>query len=228
MSSINQTPLLFSHHFASSALSGADRCKPALRQQAEPITIELLDGSNLPCFPSANSEKPYSSELALDPGGEYLSASHKALFHKRPTPEDMAKPFLCNISLFLAHQGAILTDSRLFLSPVPVNNGLAYTGISGFQHPTLGVYIEWWHHFYKESHDRMGNPLWFISGSPLSGRHACSSVKPNGKTTNRCVLNMSFRNTWRSFLEVNGRYAEAKARCEAYTLQQAVDYIKEL
>ena len=37
-----------------------------------------------------------------------------------------------------------MSDSRMFLCPVPIQNGMAYTGTSGFQRPTLGVYLEWW------------------------------------------------------------------------------------
>jgi len=32
----------------------------------------------------------------------------------------------------------------MFLCPIYMQSGLAYTGSSGFEKPTLGIYIEWW------------------------------------------------------------------------------------
>lgn len=192
------------------------------------MTIELIDGTQLPCYLSAKPEKKHSTELLLDASGEYLSINPMSEPQKRQSPMEMAQPFLSHISLILEHQEAILSDSRLFLSKVPIQNALAFIGTSGFQNPTLGVYIEWWRHFYQESHDQEGNPVWFISGSPLSGNHACSSVSSDGMTTHCCKLQMCFGSTWRSFMEVNNRYADAKALCEAYTVEQAINHLNML
>lgn len=35
----------------------------------------------------------------------------------------------------------------MFLAPVNIDNGLAYIGTSPSRHPTLGVYLKWWHHY---------------------------------------------------------------------------------
>jgi len=87
---------------------------------------------------------------------------------------------------FLEKADEIFSDSRMFLAPVPVTNGLAYTGT--FEQATLGIYIEWWLNCKEDvRHDSDGNDaLTFkISGSPLSGANAClcvsrdASVKKN-------------------------------------------------
>ena len=71
-----------------------------------------------------------------------------------------------------------------------------------------------------------GRPIWFVSGSPLSGSHACSSVDSKCKT-HKSVLNGRFRDVWRSFVEVNTRYDEAKSRFMAYSLEKVIFLLNE-
>ena len=82
--------------------------------------ITLLDGRTLACYPKAGT----AMSSLPDNGGKNFFTDH-ALF-------------------FFDHREQILSDSRMFLAPVPIASGLAYVGSCGFQHPTLGVYIEWW------------------------------------------------------------------------------------
>ena len=191
--------------------------------------FELLDGSKLEGYPSATPTMPISNTLALDTTGQYLSIGRKPT--KAPIGEEEKrqlghKLFNENVHLFLANADKILSDSRLFLAPVPVQNGLAYTGTGGFRHPTLGVYIEWWLYYKEDSIDRKGRPIWYISGSPLSGRNVCSSVDRKGKA-HRAELNGLFSDVWGSFTEVNTRYDEAKSRFLAYSLEEVVALLKE-
>ena len=102
--------------------------------------ITLIDGSKLDCYPIAlPSEETVSGEFSLDTTGEYLQVGKKPHFvtdkelaERRKQEEIDAKLFYEHIHLFLANADKILSDSRLFLSPVNVVNGLAYTGTSGF------------------------------------------------------------------------------------------------
>lgn len=195
--------------------------------------IKLIDGSQLDCYPIAfPSDEIVSSEFSLDTTGQYLQIGKKPHFttdkeisERRKQEEIDAKLFYEHIHLFLANADKILSDSRLFLSPVNVVNGLAYTGTSGFRRPTLGVYIEWWLYHKDASIDAKGNPIWFISGSPLSGRNACSTVDRKGKT-HRAQLNGSFLAVWGSLAEVNNRYNEFKGRYMAYDLKEVIDILK--
>ena len=195
--------------------------------------IALIDGSKLDCYPIAlPSEETVSGEFSLDTTGKYLQVGKKPHFvtdkelaERRKQEEIDAKLFYEHIHLFLANADKILSDSRLFLSPVNVVNGLAYTGTSGFRRPTLGVYIEWWLYHKDASIDAKGNPIWFISGSPLSGRNACSTVDRKGKT-HRAQLNGSFSAVWGSFAEVNNRYNEFKGRYMAYDLKEVIDILE--
>lgn len=195
--------------------------------------ITLIDGSELECYPIAlQPEVAETDKLALDTTGQYLQIGKKPHFvtnkeiEERRKQEVMdAKTFYEHAHLFLANADKILSDSRLFLSPVNIVNGLAYTGTSGFRKPTLGVYIEWWLHYKNASIDAKGRPIWFISGSPLSGSNACSAVDRKGKT-HRAQLNGRFSAVWRSFMEVNTRYTEVKGRYMTYDLREVIDILK--
>lgn len=195
--------------------------------------IALIDGSQLDCYPIAlPPEETVSGEFSLDTTGKYLQVGKKPHFvtdkelaERRKQEKIDAKLFYEHIHLFLANADKILSDSRLFLSPVNVVNGLAYTGTSGFRKPTLGVYIEWWLYHKDASIDAKGHPIWFISGSPLSGRNACSTVDRKGKT-HRAQLNGSFLAVWGSLAEVNNRYNEFKGRYMAYDLKEVIDILK--
>ena len=195
--------------------------------------ITLIDGSQLDCYPIAfPSDEIVSSEFSLDTTGQYLQigtkphfTTDKELAERRKQEEIDEKLFYEHAHIFLANTDKILSDSRLFLTPVNVVNGLAYTGTSGFRKPTLGVYIEWWLYHKDASIDAKGHPIWFISGSPLSGGNACSAVDRKGKT-HRAQLNRSFSAVWSSFVEVNNRYNEFKGRYMAYELREVIDILE--
>ncbi len=111
--------------------------------------IILTDGRVLDCYPLAEQkpEKIESDSLKLDRTGQYL-----IIGRRKPTPvpkpsatvEELRQLFVSNAFYLLAHKERILSDSRMFLCPVAIQNGIAYTGTSGFRKPTLGVYLEWW------------------------------------------------------------------------------------
>ena len=83
--------------------------------------IVLLSGRSLDCYPLPPSEGV---------GAEVMGKEECELFVRNAF-------YLC------AHRERIMSDSRMFLCPVAVRNGLAYTGTAGFTRPTLGVYLEW-------------------------------------------------------------------------------------
>ena len=193
--------------------------------------ITLIDGSQLDCYPIAlPPEDTASDEFSLDTTDEDLQSvkkphfvTDKELAERRKQEEIDAKLFYEHAHLFLANADKILSDSRLFLAPVNIISGLAYTG--GFRRPTLGVYIEWWLYHKDASIDAKGNPIWFISGSPMSGNNACSTVDRKGKT-HRAQLNGSFSDVWGSFAKVNDRYNEFKGRYMAYDLKEVIDILE--
>lgn len=110
-------------------------------------SIILMNGAVLECFPKESNQGDFvPDEMKLDTTGVYLSIGNKPC---KPQPsateekEQQKKLFTDNAFYLLAHQERIMRDSRMFLAPVAVQNGLAYIGTSGFNAPTLGIYLEW-------------------------------------------------------------------------------------
>ena len=168
--------------------------------------IQLLNGNVLECYPL---EQP------------------------RPTPknneheEKERELFLRNAFLFLQHRDRIMSDSRMFLCPIPIQSGLAYTGTSGFNRPILGVYIEWWLNCELSAVRRMEKTKWLvyrIAGSPLSGANRCGIVDEEGNTDIESFSG-PFSPMWSSFIRINNRYDKAKSLYQAYTLEEVVEIL---
>lgn len=195
--------------------------------------IILLDGRELECFlrKEGDCKKVDCNNLEFDTTGRYLS------FGKKRT---RSKDYIENLELFLEKQlfvenaflllqnkERILQDSRMFLAPVAIESGLAYTGTSGFRNPTVGVYLEWWNVckgalMTDENGDR--SLVYRLAGSPLSGVNRCASIREDGKEE---IVNLRpFSDYWRSFIKINQRYSEAKSWYEAFTLQQVVEMLQ--
>ncbi|MCQ2286139.1 MAG: hypothetical protein MJZ76_04615 [Bacteroidales bacterium] len=194
--------------------------------------IVLLNGTELDCYPKAiQPQKIQSDNLKLDTTGEYLSfhrKSRKQIALKKERKEkanpekDMLKSFFLQHAVdFYQHAERILSDSRMFLAPVPITNGLAYTGTSGLSNPTLGIYIEWWLTNERACRNEKEGLLltYHIAGSPLSGRNNCSCVNSLGETE-PISYEPPFSDIWHSFMAINTRYTEAKQRYEAYSLYE--------
>lgn len=83
--------------------------------------------------------------------------------------------FVPNVHLFIACSELILSDSRMFLSPVYFSYGLSTEPLA------IGVYVLFWMEHSLVSHDRAGRPLINMVGSLFSGRQACLSVDEAGR-----------------------------------------------
>jgi FtsZ-binding cell division protein ZapB len=125
------------------------------------------------------------------------------------------------------HKEQILADSRMFLTPLPFENNLAYTGTSGLRNATLGVYLEWWEECERAVIKKDGKVqalTYFIAGSPLSGSNHCAAVDRKGKRRT-IQFESPFSELWSSFMRINQRYTEAKQLYQSYTLQQVLDIL---
>lgn len=199
-------------------------------------SITLMNGAVLECFPKESQPCDIEPDkMQLDATGKYLSIGNKKP-HKgkekapiAPTEEleqQQKKLFTDNAFYLLAHSERIMRDSRMFLAPVAVHNGLAYTGTSGFRNPTIGIYLEWWNECARALRtDNEGNRslVFYLSGSPLSGANCCAEVYEDGRIESVSVH--SFIDHWRPFMAINQRYTEAKHMHLAYTLQQVLDIL---
>lgn len=160
-------------------------------------SITLLDGRIFYCYPRQERMQtrwPLSQEARSE---------NKRLF-------------AANVHRFICHADAILSDSRLFLSPVGF-----YTSIGPTAMPCLGAFIEWWLNCEEYSHDEAGNPIYSISGNPMTGSSGCGSVDAAGNL-HSARLRHRFIETVKSFNRIANRYRRAAEECEAYTLEQVL------
>lgn len=199
-------------------------------------SITLMNGTVLECFPKESQPCDIEPDkMQLDATGKYLSIGNKKPYKGKekapitPTEEleqQQKKLFTDNAFYLLAHSERIMRDSRMFLAPVAVHNGLAYTGTSGFRNPTIGIYLEWWNECARALRtDDEGNRslVFYLSGSPLSGANCCAEVYEDGRIESVSVH--SFIDHWRPFMAINQRYTEAKHMHQAYTPQQVLDIL---
>ena len=192
--------------------------------------IILMDGILLKCFQKESPQEDFQpDEMESDTTGTYLSVGKKP---GKPQPSSSAeqerqeKLFIDNAFYLLAHRDRILRDSRMFLAPVAIQSGLAYSGISGFRTPTVGVYLEYWANCPGAAQtDKKGRRrlVYHIAGSPLSGSNRCGVVREDGKTD---VVQLSpFIEHWKPFVCINTRYTEAKHIYQAYTLEEVLEIL---
>ncbi len=187
--------------------------------------MTLLSGVVLDCYPLKHPEAKVDNSMKLDTTGKYLTVGRSKRRRDAPSKNDEERKtlFLNNAFLFLQNKDRIMSDSRMFLCPIPIQNGLAYTGTAGFNHPTLGVYLEWWLSCEKAmilKEDKTEWLVYFISGSPLSGANKCGIVNEKGDIGSESIC--PFSPIWSSFTSINKRYDEAKSLYQAYTLEEVV------
>ena len=135
--------------------------------------------------------------------------------------------FLKEAFFLYSMRDRILRDNRLYMTPVPVQNGLAYSG--PFKPPVLGVYAEWWSlnaaSRVTDAKGELQGLVYRLSRSPLSGCNACGLVLADGST--RTYTAPSFIALWRDFLVYNQRAQVLKGHFEAFTLPEAVALLKD-
>lgn len=195
--------------------------------------IQLKSGAILDCFPKTDQPVAIAQDkLSLDTTGEFLQVgkrSRKRLFGKKTLERPAWEQLFLQEAFFLyEHKERILADSRMFLTPLPFQNNLAYTGTSGLRNATLGIYLEWWDACEQaviNNEDGIVALTYFIAGSPLSGGNHCSAVDRKGKS--RTVQFAPFTEIWTSFMRINQRYTEAKQIYQAYTLEETISKLRE-
>ena len=171
--------------------------------------ICLLKGAVLDCFPKEDSQ-----------GAAYPRSDRDAAWEEL---------FLKEAFFLYEQREAVYADSRMFLTPLPFGNNLAYIGTPFLADATLGVYLEWWDSCERAVLRKRGEVsalTYFIAGSPLSGGNHCGAVTRKGRTRTVAFLR-PFSEIWKSFAEVNQRYAEAKRLYQAYSLEETIALLRQ-
>ena len=239
-SSREELPEVTSHAIAMSSSEPQSETRvPSATDESEEEThpegaIRLMDGTILTCYPKPEeemSQEVVADELQLDRTGEYFSIGRRRIAPKpvvQEEQEELRQLFKDNAFYLLAHRERILQDSRMFLTPIVAHNGLAYTGTSGFHHPTIGIYLEWWSHCLGTMVISDGGRMslvYQIAGSPLTGSNSCGQLYERGESAP--IRLSSFSKYWQSLMQINTRYDEAKQIYQAYTLQELLDILHE-
>jgi hypothetical protein len=131
--------------------------------------------------------------------------------------------FVRNAHFFYEHRDEILSDSRMFLSPVKVYNNLMGMGHEPFRNIVLGAYIEWWLNCPSATvSDADGNRslLFFVAGSSFSGNNECLAVDIRGAV--HAVSVRPFMPVWRPLASLNARYQPCSGY-EAFTLHEVAE-----
>lgn len=184
--------------------------------------IVLLNGRVLDCHPRADLSP---DNLMTTDEHAQRSIAKKTTQTYKETEADK-KRFIKNAFFFLAHKERILADSRMFLCPVPIQSGMSISGTSGFENPTLGIYLQWWEKCEAAIRtDKKGRHslLYKLSGSSISGHNICSEVYEDGSTKD--VEMHPFKDYRDTFISINNLYKSAKQRYQAYSLQQVLDIL---
>ena len=195
--------------------------------------IRLLDGTILTCYPKPEEEMQQTEEVVADELPLETTGLHFGMGRRRIAPKPEAKEvlrqfFIDNAFYLLAHRERILRDSRMFLTPVSVQNKLAYTESPGMDAPTIGVYLEWWSSCLGSmvlSESGRLSLIYELTGSPHSKFAICRQLYEDGET--EPIHLYYFARYWESLMKINMRYNEAKQIYEAYTLQELLDILHE-
>ena len=184
--------------------------------------IVLLDGRVVECYPRVE----LTPEGLTQPEDNLQQPLAKISPQSDKEREADKERFIKNAFFFLAHKERILTDSRMFLCPVPIQSGMSISGTSGFESPVLGVYIQWWETcagaMFTDKKGRRGL-LYKLSGSSLSGHNICGVVHEDGTTKN--VELRPFWDYGKPFIHINNMYKSAKHQYQAYSLQQVLNIL---
>ena len=189
---------------------------------------------------STSTKEPVSSShstyLTEHPEG-YLRRMDGTLLRLYPatslltplTPEESTETpelFRQSVPLLWRHRERILSDSRMFLTPIAERNGLAYLG--PFPTATLGTYIEFWMLCDAAVFTDERGIQYFVTcvdGSPLSGANRCTQVSEVGEISMRSVYR--FSSLWRPFRDLIRRYRKPQATAQHYTLPEVLSLLSE-
>ena len=217
-SSREESPKVASHAIATlSSESQSETRVPSATDESDVDThpegaIRLMDGTILTCYPKPKQEEQSSNESQLED----------------EVDEELQRLFIDNAFYLLAHRERILQDSRMFLAPIGIQNGSPYTKSLGLDAPTIGVYLEWWSHCLGSmviSDSGRMSLIYELTGSPHSKVTSGRQLYENGET--EPIHSYGHVQYWKSLIEINKHYSEAKEIYQAYTLQELLDILHE-
>ncbi len=192
--------------------------------------LELMDGRTIVGYPKEKMDQRNVEFFSLCDADNRINLSGRTSSiikeEKQKMKERQQRLFLDNAFMLIDAHEHILGDSRMFLTKVPIDSGLAYVGSEGLSNPTLGVYLEWWLNCPDSSVEDADGHKWLIfklAGSALTWRNKCGLVDRNGNV--KYMDLQTFRPVCEAFISINRRYKEAKAKYYAFSLLQTMSLL---
>ncbi len=199
--------------------------------------IQLLDGSIIDAYPKRVKKTPKPAELLTEESKEKEKPKVRKRWHIQTKRAKIrahieahrirTKDFYENAFFFLENSERILSDSRMFLAPVPLRSNLAYFGHAPFESPTLGIYIEFWknsEYAVFNDKDNIQRVVGSMAGSTLSGNNFTVCGDKFGRIKEMHIT--KFSSTARDFMFINKRYKEVKEKYDAYTLSEVIEIFR--
>lgn len=188
--------------------------------------ITLLNGSVLDCYPQGQDGNTVDYGFLDVDTEEYKSGIRKERLRElwnAYSDETVLQLFLDNAFLFLDSSNLVFSDSRIFLSPIPIRHKLLLKDDTALRNPTLGVFVEWWRTCRSSDFMDSDGKEWIVCrlyGYPLTGTNKCDILNRNGETRHNAVR--SFNEAWHAFADINSRYDDAKSKYMSYTLRESL------
>lgn len=166
------------------------------------MKIKLLNGRDMECIPGT---KFYERHVSI------RSDETNIIFNL----------FKESVWLILNNSERIMNDSRMFLTPI---YSQSFSPFFSNSRPRIGTFLEWWLQYPEYSRDKYGNPIYCISGNPMTGSHSCHAIDIEGNY--RKATEKSFLHILTSFGRVNSLYKNAKLTCKCYDLLDVINILR--
>lgn len=127
-----------------------------------------------------------------------------------------------HIPLFWKHRNLILSDSRMFLSPIP--SVVSFYNFRNSSNPTLGIYLELWgicKYATKQEDNGLLSFVTNVSGNPLSGSNRCTLVNEKGQIIQGVSID-SYSTVGRELYKLIERYKDLDKTYETFSLEEIV------
>lgn len=145
----------------------------------------------------------------------------------QPARAELKRLLVANAFFLLSHRDRIMSDSRMFLTPVDTCGSISFVPGELLGGATVGGFLEWWEQCEgARVRDAQGHEglVCALHGSSLSGDNRSLVVYDDGHTGT--VQLTPFKTRWVPFVRMVQRYAPARRRYQAMTLPQLLEALR--
>lgn len=185
--------------------------------------LQLTDGRIIQGYTFERIVKTHLDPHELIPENGMWARCKKDNHRRDDMMKEQLRLFTDNAFFFLANSKRILSDSRMFMTPISIIGGFPASSLSGYQAPILGVYLEWWNTCEASTViDEHGDTslVFLLAGNPAKGTNYCAYVNQKGVITRAPIPH--FNQACKEFIRISQRYTEARQEFAAFTLEEVL------